>query len=108
MTQLSIRIPGHLHQRLLAKKEEESDENVSDTVRKLLFWALENQSPVITKAEIKILLQRSISYSIMIHSILEECLETLVRDGAVLEDKAHAKAEKIIADLVEKFPSNAA
>lgn len=101
MAQLCIRMPDHLLQRLLAKKEEEGDENVSDTVRNLLVRALENQGSEITTADLKALLHHSVSYSIMVHSFIEESIDTLVEDSESLKGKARERAEKLIADLVE-------
>lgn len=44
MPHLSVRITNHLHEQLIAKGRQMGFDNVSDPVRMLLLWALENQA----------------------------------------------------------------
>ncbi len=98
MAHLSVRISDQLHERLVKKGIQIGVDNVSDTVRILLLWAIENQSLDPNNS----LPYQTISYLIKVHCLVEEAYLALVEGGEKMINKAHLKAERLIADLYEE------
>jgi hypothetical protein len=98
MPHLSVRISDQMQEQLMRKAFEIGVENVSDTVRILLLWALKNQD----LDSNNILSHQTISYVIKVHCMMEEAYLALVEEGEKIKNKAHLKAEKLIADLLEE------
>lgn len=102
MSKLSIRVSEELEEKLFKKAEQLGVENLSDTVRILLLWALENHGSESSAKANTILLHRSLYYSVRMDYLLEECVLALVENGSTIRDKAYKKAERVILELLGK------
>jgi hypothetical protein len=101
MRRLSIRMSESMYKQLVEKGQQMGVDNVSNATRLLLLQALENEERNQNKWENNTLLYQTMNHTVMVHSLLEECLLSLVESGSELKDKAQEKAEKIVAQLME-------
>lgn len=106
MQQISLKLSEQTHQQLLLKKEELALDNISDVIRLLLRFALENHNTEIIKNHPNKLQKRALSYAIMSYCLLEESVLSLAEDGPILTEQAHSKAEKLINSLLQKIDNN--
>ncbi len=91
-----------MYQQLLIKKEELSIDNISDVIRFLLRFALDNYAKEPTKKHQDKLQKQALSYAIMSYCLIEQSILTLVEDGPQLQEQANTKAEKLINTLLQK------
>ena len=101
MPHLSVKISEELLRQLIEKGKQMGVDNVSDSVRILLLWAIENREEDSRGGKNKVLLHQATSHSVIVHCILEECLLALVEEGSDIRDKAYLKAEKLMSNLLE-------
>ncbi len=102
MQPVSLKISEPMYQQLLIKKEELSIGNISDVIRFLLRFALENYAKEPTRKHQDKLQKQVLSYAIMSHCLIEQSVLTLAEDGPQLQERANTKAEKLINSLLQK------
>jgi hypothetical protein len=101
MRHLSVKISEELLQQLIEKGRQMGVDNVSDSVRILLIWALENREEDVQRGKNKVLLHQATNHSIITHCLIEGLL-TSMEGGENLRDIAYAKAEKMMASVLEE------
>src|SRR5947209_1689245 len=101
MRQISLKISDHLYQELELKTQS-LEMNFSDVLRDVLKIglqhfgiknSLESTSKVLENSSQK----QAIGYTIFSYCLLEEFIKSYAESGSELCDKAHAKAEKLLA-----------
>ena len=102
MEQISLKLPESLHQQLLLKKQELGKNELSDTIRFLLIEALKKPSIIPTQSSTNKLERKAANYTIMAYCLIEKFLSASVKNGQILSDEAHQKAEKLINSLLQK------
>jgi predicted transcriptional regulator len=103
MPKKTIKLSEPLYQQVLLTMQERGLDNVSDTIRLLLHLALENQTTTASKSPSSRLQKKAASYTIMAYCLIEKFLITSVKNGQILTDEAHDKAEKLINSLIQKL-----
>jgi len=102
MPRISIKLSERLHQQVLLTMQELNLENISDTIRLLLNSAIEAQNSPTTKQLTDQLQKKTAHYSIMAYCLIDKFLSTSVKNGQVLSDEAHDKAEKLMNSFISK------
>ncbi len=102
MQPVSLKVSAPMYQQLLIKKEELSIGNISDVIRFLLRFALENYAKEPIRKHQDKLQKQALNYAIMSHCLIEQSVLTLVEDGPQLQEQANIKAEKLINSLLQK------
>jgi len=100
MRHISLNITDELHQQIHAKAQEVVPEiekiKTSDAVRILLSYAIEQLETKSLKSNIQ---DKKFQYMITTYYLINEYVASLGEQGAQMNNKAHEKAEKIIAAL---------
>jgi hypothetical protein len=103
MPQISLKLSERLYQEVLITMQDLELENVSDTIRALLQAALE--TPAFSSKKLTDKLQKkTANYAIMAYCLMEKFLSTSVKNGQILSDEAHHKAETLINSLKQPHP----
>jgi len=103
MPRISVKLSERLHQQILLIMQELNLDNISDAVRVLLRAAIETQNSPVTKQLTDKLQKKAANYSIMAYCLIDKFLSTSVKNGQLLSDEAHDKAEKLIDSLISKL-----
>ena len=85
---ISIRLSNHLNELLTAKAKELGVDNMSEAIRLLLASVLESPQP-----------DKSLQYTLMTYSLIQETLLSLVEDAEGIVDRASKKAENLTKAL---------
>ncbi len=92
MEPISIRFLPDLHKALVKKSKEMGGLNLSDTIRILLRSVLDDK-----KTKVK---NKQFQYIAATYYLLNDYILNLEEKGVRINKKAHEKAEKIAADLL--------
>ena len=95
MANISVQISDELHKKLVRKAHEIGDLKLSDTIRILLKMALEIPNPF-SGAKPK---NKELQYLITTYHLVNEFVSSLEDKGTKINNAAHKKAEKVLAEL---------
>ena len=101
MPQICLKLSEQLHQKILLSMQEMDLENVSTTIRALLETALETQNSSHKNLNAK-LQKKTTHYNILAYCLMDVFLSTSVKNGQILSDEAHDKAEKLINSFISR------
>jgi len=102
MRSICVAIPEPLYQKLEASAQEKNLK-ISDIVRTFLRAGVENQrSDECNKVSVNHLQEQIARYTMMTYCLTEEAMQRLVTEGAMLSEKSHRQAEKLINHVMSK------
>lgn len=101
---VGVRLPQTLHKQLELKSQEMENDNISETIRILLGWALEHPqldelNLIKKKPQTEINNERQddiLKHLITVYYLIQEQLADLGDKGIKLNNSAHQKADKAI------------